>query len=182
MALKKRKKHYVNNADMWQALKDYNELCDKAVAEGKEVPRIPTYLGICIEKIATNSSRRPNFIGYSYRDEMIMDGIITCIKYIRTFKCDRGNNPFAFFSQVCHNAFINRIKLEKRESYVKNHVFELTAVELQVNGEHAEYASSLKNQQDTEKLEALNKLFETKKSKKKEPEHSLDIFANSDED
>ena len=39
----------------------------------------------CIYKIATRLSTRPNFINYTYRDEMICDAIENCIQYIGNF-------------------------------------------------------------------------------------------------
>jgi len=77
--------HYINNADFLQALIDYRDQCDKAKKKKKPEPPIPNYIGECFLKIADHLSRKPNFISYSFRDEMIADGIENCLMYFRNF-------------------------------------------------------------------------------------------------
>ena len=113
------KKHYVNNADFLTALIEYRANCDIAKAEGKEDPRIPNYIGECFLKIAEHLSRKPNFISYSFRDEMIADGIENCLMYFRNFDPEKSKNPFAYFTQIIYYAFLRRIMKEKKQLYVK---------------------------------------------------------------
>jgi hypothetical protein len=113
------KKHYVNNADFLTALIEYRSNCDIAKTEGKEDPRIPNYIGECFLKIAEHLSRKPNFISYSFRDEMISDGIENCLMYFRNFDPDKSKNPFAYFTQIIYFAFLRRIMKEKKQLYVK---------------------------------------------------------------
>ena len=113
------KKHYVNNADFLTALIEYRANCDIAKTEGKEDPRIPNYIGECFLKIAEHLSRKPNFISYSFRDEMISDGIENCLMYFRNFDPDKSKNPFAYFTQIIYFAFLRRIMKEKKQLYVK---------------------------------------------------------------
>lgn len=124
----RRKRNYVNNADFYEALCKYLEECNveeaKQLAEGVPaedvlVPVVPTYVAHCIQQIATNLARKPNFSGYSYKDDMIMDAIVNSLKYIRKFDPEKSNNPFAYFSRVAWMSFIARIKLEKREMYIR---------------------------------------------------------------
>ena len=81
------KKHYIDNQEFYAAIKDWRESFIEAENEGEESPPIPEYLGECFLKIATHLSYRPNFINYTYRDEMILDGIENCIQYITSFFC-----------------------------------------------------------------------------------------------
>jgi hypothetical protein len=111
--------HYVNNADFLKALIEYRELKAKAEAEGKDKPIVSNYIGECILKIATHLSYKPNFINYSYRDDMILDGVENCIQYIDNFNPDKSNNPFAYFTQIIYYAFLRRIAKEKKQSYIK---------------------------------------------------------------
>ena len=90
------KKHYVNNADFLASLIDYKERCRKAKKDKKEDPPIPNYVGECFLKIAEHLSRKPNFVSYSFRDEMISDGIENCIQYFRNFDETKSKNPFAY--------------------------------------------------------------------------------------
>ena len=77
-------KHYVKNDEFLAALVDYKTKCDLAEKEGKSEPPIPNYIGECFLKIAEHLSRKPNFISYSFRDEMIADGIENCLMYLET--------------------------------------------------------------------------------------------------
>jgi hypothetical protein len=111
--------HYINNADFLKALIEYQESCAQAKKDNKEDPPIPNYVGECFLKIAEHLSRKPNFISYSFRDEMIADGIENCLMYFRNFDPAKSNNPFAYFTQIIYYAFLRRIMKEKRQLYVK---------------------------------------------------------------
>jgi hypothetical protein len=115
----KKPKHYINNADFLAALVEYRKSCDEAKKNDKEDPRIPNYIGECFLKIAEHLSRKPNFISYSFRDEMIADGIENCLMYFRNFDPTKSSNPFAYFTQIIYFAFLRRIMKEKKQLYVK---------------------------------------------------------------
>ncbi len=112
-------KHYVNNADFLQALIEYKQNCQVAREQNKEEPIVPNYIGECFLKIAEHLSRKPNFISYSFREEMICDGIENCIMYFRNFDPIKSTNPFAYFTQIIYFAFLRRIQKEKKQLYVK---------------------------------------------------------------
>jgi hypothetical protein len=112
-------KHYVNNADFLAALIEHKEKCDEAKKNNKEEPSIPNYIGECFLKIADHLSRKPNFVSYSFRDEMISDGIENCLMYYRNFDPSKSKNPFAYFTQIIYYAFLRRISKEKKQLYVK---------------------------------------------------------------
>jgi hypothetical protein len=117
--MSKKEKHYVNNADFLQALIKYKEDCEVANKKKKQEPNIPDYIGECFLKIAEHLSRKPNFISYSFRDEMIADGIENCLQYFRNFNPEKSKNPFAYFTQIIYYAFLRRITKEKKQLYVK---------------------------------------------------------------
>jgi len=112
-------RHYVKNDEFLAALIDYKSKCDLAEKEGKSEPPIPNYIGECFLKIAEHLSRKPNFISYSFRDEMIADGIENCLMYFRNFDPAKSKNPFACFTQIIYYAFLRRIMKEKKQLYVK---------------------------------------------------------------
>lgn len=114
-----KQKHYINNADFLKALVDYKEACSKAKKEKRTPPAIPNYIGECFMKIAEGLSHKPNFINYTYRDEMISDGIENCLQYFDNFDPAKSKNPFAYFTQVIYFAFLRRIGKEKKQTYVK---------------------------------------------------------------
>ena len=76
MAEKKKKPHYVNNKEFLQAMVEWKARCREAEEQGKPQPPITNYIGECFLKIANHLSYRPNFINYTYRDEMI-----SCLLY-----------------------------------------------------------------------------------------------------
>lgn len=115
---KKVTRNYINNEDFRNALLKYKEDCESAKALGKVKPRIPNYIGECFIKLAEGLARRPNFFGYSYKDEMISDGIENCLMYFENFDTER-KNPFAYFTQILWWCFVRRIQKEKKQQYIK---------------------------------------------------------------
>jgi hypothetical protein len=113
------KKHYINNADFCKALVEYKESVETAKREHREKPNIPNYIGECFLKIAEGLSHKPNFINYTYRDEMISDGVENCLMYFENFDPSKSNNAFAYFTQIIYYAFLRRIQKEKKQMYVK---------------------------------------------------------------
>ena len=116
---KKKSEHYVNNKEFLAAMVEYKKLVNKAKREGRKDPRVPDYIGECFLKIANHLSYRPNFINYTYRDDMISDGIENCLQYLNNFNPDTSNNPFAYFTQIIYYAFIRRIQKEKKQTTIK---------------------------------------------------------------
>lgn len=112
-------KHYINNADFLQALIDYKKSCIEAAEKGKPDPRVPNYIGECFLKISEHLARKPNFISYSFKEEMISDGIENCVMYFRNFDPEKSKNPFAYFTQIVYYAFLRRIDREKKQLYLK---------------------------------------------------------------
>lgn len=124
---KKRKRHYVNNPDFLAALNAHREACEAAPED--EQPVIPDYIGKCIMQIATRLSHKPNFMNYSYKDEMINDGIENAIKYgIKNFDGRKYQNPFAYFTQIIYFAFLRRIEKEKTQTYIKHKVMQRSVI------------------------------------------------------
>jgi len=120
------KVNYVDNKKFYNEIVAYHERLAKARKEGKEDPRIPDYIGECIMKIAEKLSTKPCFMNYSFRDEMISDGIENCILYFKNYDPKRGANPFAYFTQVISFAFIRRINKEERARYTMYKSFQET--------------------------------------------------------
>ena len=115
----KKAEHYVNNKEFTQAVSEFNQKVKLAESKGKTPPRMTEYIGECIYKIATRLSTRPNFINYTYRDEMICDAIENCIQYIGNFNVEKSTNAFADITQICYYAFLRRIQKEKKQVFIK---------------------------------------------------------------
>ena len=137
---RKKTEHYVNNKKLLEELivyrakvfkakekfiKKYGEDPPKMGAwEGK--PTIPNYLGESFLKIANHLSYKPNFVNYMFREDMISDGIENCVQYIHNFDPEKSRNPFAYFTQVIHYAFLRRIQKEKKQLDIKTKIIEKT--------------------------------------------------------
>ena len=115
-----KKEHYVNNKEFLNAMIDYRKMVNKAKREKKPIPPVTDYIGSCFLKIANHLSYRPNFINYTFRDDMISDGIENCLQYLDNFNPKTSNNPFAYFTQIIYYAFVRRIQKEKKQVTIKN--------------------------------------------------------------
>ena len=135
--------HYVNNKELLEAIVVYRASIEKSFMENfgrlpekedrakqwKGKPKISNYLGSCFLKIATHLSYKPNFVNYMFREDMISDGIETCIQYMHNFDPEKSKNPFAYFTQIIHYAFLRRIQREKKQLEIKNKIVEKTGYE-----------------------------------------------------
>ena len=116
--------HYVNNKEFLNALIKYQEDIEIARLQDKTKPVIPRYIGECFLKIANHLSFKPNFVNYMFKEDMISDGIENCVQYIHNFNPEKSRNPFAYFPQIIHYAFLRRIQREKRQLEIKNKIIE----------------------------------------------------------
>jgi len=118
-----KKNHYVDNKALQAAMVLYIADVRAAAAAGLPRPKVPEFIGANILKISTNYSfsakYRANFIRYPFREDMVMDGVETCIRYIHNYDPDRFSNPLAYFTQTIHYAFLNRIAREKKQLYTR---------------------------------------------------------------
>ena len=125
----KKKVHYVNNKEFLEAIVVRKQLLREAEESGDSPPQITNYLGECILKIANHLSYRPNFINYTYRDEMISDGIENSLQYIDNFDPEKSKNPFAYFTQIIYFAFIRRITKEKKQQKIKDRILKRSNIQ-----------------------------------------------------
>ena len=140
---------------------EWKEECNKA----DEILPVTEYIGECFLKIANHLSYRPNFINYTYRDDMISDGIENCLQYMDNFDPEKSNNPFAYFTQIIYYAFIRRIQKEKKQQEVKQKMIANYGIEQMMDsldGDDTQYQSQM--------LDFLrrNSREETEADKKKE--------------
>ena len=118
----KKKVHYVDNKKFLAAIVERKEQIKEAEGVGDPKPQITNYLGECILKISNHLSYRPNFINYTYKEEMISDGIENSLQYIDNFDPEKSKNPFAYFTQIIYYAFIRRIAKEKKQQKIKERI------------------------------------------------------------
>lgn len=175
---------YVNNADFLAAIKEYKQSVKEAEANGLPKPAIPRYPAECILKIATHLSYKPNFINYTYKDDMILDGIENCINYFDNFDPDKSSNPFAYFTQIIYYAFLRRISKEKKHSYIKNKLIQdmpFDAFDLQEQDEDGHYHNAyLDFMQSNNNFD--DSFIQKKKAKVKKNQQTLDEFIGDGND
>ena len=116
--------HYVDNKKFLAALIDYKKSIDVAKVEGMGTPQVPKYIGECFIKIATHLSYKSNFINYTFKDDMISDGIENCLTAATKFDPEKSSNPFAYYTQIIYFAFIRRIQKEKKHQATKYKIIE----------------------------------------------------------
>jgi hypothetical protein len=117
--MKKTTVHYVDNQKFLAELKAYRVAAAKAKKLKQEAPQVSEYLGECFLKIATHLSYRPNFVNYTFREDMISDGVENCLVYMNNFDPAKSSNPFGYFTQIVFFAFVRRIMREKKHTYIK---------------------------------------------------------------
>jgi len=127
--VRKKSEHYVNNRELLEALIVYRAKVANAKENDLPKPRITNYLGECFLKIATHLSYKPNFVNYMFREDMICDGIENCVQYIKNFDPEKSSNPFAYFTQIIHYAFLRRIQKEKRQMDIRAKIIERSGFE-----------------------------------------------------
>jgi hypothetical protein len=166
---KKKPEHYVNNKDFTAAVAEYVIEINKAKDAGKTPPRMSEYIGECVYKIATRLSTRPNFINYTYRDEMICDAIENCIQYLGNFNIEKSSNAFAYVTQICYYAFLRRIQKEKKQVFIKQKSIMESDVSLEsfqtIDGQYDPALTNTNVEWLKENMNHVN--YEPRKSKKK---------------
>ena len=121
----KDKPHYVNNRDFSDAVNAYVMDLNASKAVGNEQhPIVTDYIATCFLKICEGLSHKPNFIRYTYREEMVMDAVENCLKAIDNYDIEAATrsgkpNAFSYFTQIAWYAFLRRIAKEKKQFDIK---------------------------------------------------------------
>lgn len=123
-----KKKAKKDRGDFYLSPKEFEDEIRLYYETGKFTNR----LGDMIRRLAYNLSFKPNFINYSYRDEMVSDAIEKMSRAMvrKCYRIDSGFSPFAYFTQIAWNSCINRITKEKKiksihDEYAERHYSEL---------------------------------------------------------
>lgn len=178
--------HYVNNAEFLQAIIDWKQKVKEAEESGDEAPKITEYIGECFFKIATHLSYKANFINYSYREDMILDGVENCLMIVKNFDPAKSSNPFAYFTQVIYFAFLRKIAKEKKQSYIKQKLIQqmpFEAFELQDQDETGEFHNTYLEfmQQNNDFDDFMERKKQKRKDAKKAKTNSLEDLLKDSE-
>lgn len=116
--------NYVNNKELLQEIIDWKQRI-RDNPNPDQVVRMSDKIGLAIMLISQGLSKRFNFSGYtqSWKQEMIDDGIEAAIKGLINFDETKYSNPHAYITMACFNAFVQRIKKERKEMAKKYSYF-----------------------------------------------------------
>ena len=187
---KRATRNYVNNPEFLECIVKYKNDIKEAEECGDDKPPIPNYIGECIYKIATRLASKPNFSGYSYKDDMISDGLENAIQALGNFDPEKSSNPFAYFTQIIWYAFLRRIDKEKKQLYIKHKVVENsvvlgTAITKDDSGDAGDAAYiDLNNEYMSDFVTSYEKRMQDKKEQQKiqKEKKGLEKFVEDDED
>lgn len=109
--------YYVTNNDLIPELKKFSET---GVMNEK--------LGRMVLKISTELANKGNFSGYTWKDDMISEGVLAFIRFGKSFDPSISNNAFAYISMSCYRAFIAYIKKQKKHAYIKDACYDFMGI------------------------------------------------------
>ena len=115
---------YVTKEDLERELSKYKESCTFSEKTGKIVKRgyITPELGKMIKDVTEGLSSTGSWRGYTWKEDMVGEGILTILKYMHNFKA--GNNAHAYLSLIAQNAFIQYIQKQKKHSTIKDKLYD----------------------------------------------------------
>ena len=176
---KKAPAHYVDNKKFYEALVEYRKKVLEAKENNLEKPRVTEYVGECFLKIATHLSYKANFINYTFKDDMVSDGIENCLTAVEKFDPERGMNPFAYFTQITFFAFVRRIQKEKKQQATKYKLLEnidIDSILAHAEG-NEEFANSLLEmvRKQVDFIDIDKRTMPSKKKKVQDTEGTLDL-------
>lgn len=160
--------NYIDKKRFHAEMTKYRLSCIEAEEKGEEQPRLNDYLGKCFFMICEKLSYRPNFVNYSFREEMVGDAIENCLSAVDNFNPnEQKQNPFGYFSLIAWRAFVRRIQKEKKQTYVKHKSFQNSGLYDQLaHGDDANIIGI--NQMNNDVSNRIIEQFETKMNEKKD--------------
>jgi hypothetical protein len=165
----KRQVHnYIDKKRFHHEMTKYRLAAIESEKNGEEKPRLNNYLGTCFYMICEKLSYRPNFVNYSFREEMVGDAIENCLSAADNFDPnEQKQNPFGYFSLIAWRAFVRRIQKEKKQTYVKHKAFQNSGLYDQLaHGDDAGIVGI--NSMNNDVSNRIIEQFETKMNEKKE--------------
>lgn len=104
-----KKKNYLNNKDLLAAVIDSKQ-------RGEMSPRLAHML----QTLCARYGRKGNFANYTYNEDMQAYAMLSLVRTWDSFKPEKSNNPFAFFTQCIKNSFIQYLNQEKRQRDIRD--------------------------------------------------------------
>ncbi|MCK5018032.1 MAG: hypothetical protein KAS32_13330 [Candidatus Peribacteraceae bacterium] len=108
---------YITNKEILGFVDEWHE-------RGGKHKDMPDGLANAFILIAENLSMKHNFIGYTWREDMVLEAVFTCVKYFHSFDPEKSKNPWGYISRICHNSFIGTIKKQKKHGKIKQDLYD----------------------------------------------------------
>ena len=134
--------NYVDKKEFSDEMIEWKERWLAAKEAGEPTVPLTNSIGKKIMLIAEGVSRMKNFSNYTYKDEMILDGIENCIRYAHNFNPEKSTNAFAYFTTSIYYAFIRRIGVEKKQGHIKKKCIELAIDDPRYNHDLGSFGTS----------------------------------------
>jgi DNA-directed RNA polymerase specialized sigma24 family protein len=100
---------YVDNKELFSEIMDF-----------KKTSEMSERLGEMLLSVADNFVTKGSFSGYTWKDDMVAEAVLTCVKYLKNFNPQKTENAFAYVTQICRNSFITFIKKQNKHYEVKD--------------------------------------------------------------
>lgn len=114
---------YINNKEFGIQLTEHRINWLKSKEDETEPPIVPDAIAATFLMLAKKLATRYNFSGYTWRDDMVSDAVISCLKSAHKFDINVSTQSFSYFSLLCWRAFTDLIKQEKEHAYVRAKMF-----------------------------------------------------------
>lgn len=102
-------KYYLTNADLLPA-----------VLESKKHGKITDKLARMLMLLTDRYSRKANFNGYSFREDMVSAALINLCQNALKFNPEKSSNPFAFYTTAIKNSFLQYMLDEKKQRFIRD--------------------------------------------------------------
>ncbi len=108
---KKKKKNYINNADLLIEI-------EKSHKQNKMTEELGKMLLLLCQRYITI----PRFARYTYTDDMVGFAAMTVCRVWRSFDASKSSNPFAYYTSIIHNAFFQFNNAERKQRDIKDEI------------------------------------------------------------
>lgn len=175
--ISEKQRHYVNKEEFYEELVKRRHQMDEYRKKLKEnpnlkPPQISNKVGELILKICNNLAKKYTFAKIEFKEEMILAAVEQCLRYIDSFDIHKTKNPFSYFTQTAYYSYLDSIKKETEEKYIKyKSTLESMALQEYLEAdvtENTEHVHDNYDMPDVEYMYDFCKIFEQNKQKKKE--------------
>lgn len=139
------------------------------IIRSKEKKQMTDALAKMLMLLTTRISRKGNFVGYSYLDDMKGYALLLLVRTWASFDEQKYDNPFAFYTQCIKNSFVQYLKHEKKHRNVRD----LALIRLGLNPSHS-FMSSEVDFEDIQDFEYIQRIANELKKEEMQAEKPIE--------